>query len=307
MSNQHYVIGIDGGGTKTQALLADTDGTILSEARGFGSNPQIIGYERAAKVLFNLVRECCGKIKQPVKAVHHIVAGIAGIGRPADKAQLQNALLAVSDKNRIFRLESDARIGLEAALPWRAGIVLISGTGSIAYYRTEENHFFRAGGWGRILGDDGSGYAIARQALRAVMSHYDGQGKATLLTEKALQFFRLESPEYLVSAIRKAEGEIAPFAKSVLESASAQDEVALQILESNSIELLRLVETLLQKQPSAKKLTVATLGGLLDNINIYSDFVKKKIREQFPSVYFQKPKFPSVYGAVIMALEDSAK
>ncbi|MBI3194926.1 MAG: hypothetical protein HYZ34_10745 [Ignavibacteriae bacterium] len=305
MSNKHYVIGIDGGGTKTHALLSDMDGTILTEAKGFGSNPNIIGFDRSAKVIFNLIRECCGKIKQPVKSVQKVVAGIAGIGRPADRELLHDELLKLSDKNRIIKLESDARIALEAALPWRPGIVLISGTGSIAYYRTEKNQFFRTGGWGRILGDDGSGYAIAREALRAVMSQFDGQGKPTMLTNIALEFFQIDSPEYLVSAIRKAEGEIAPFTPKVFEAAGKQDEVAIQILESNSDDLLRLVEALLQKELPEKKLTISTLGGLLEKNNGFSELVKKKICRKFPYVYFQKPKFPSMYGALILALEES--
>ncbi|MBI5215816.1 MAG: hypothetical protein HY960_08690 [Ignavibacteriae bacterium] len=304
MSNKLYVIGIDGGGTKTRAMLADLHGTILSEANGFGSNPNIIGFDRSAKIIFNLIRECCGKIKQPVNYVRNVVAGIAGIGRPADKALLQKELLRLSDKNRIVRLESDARIALEAALPWRPGIVLIAGTGSIVYYRNDENQFARAGGWGRILGDDGSGYAIAREALRAVMSQFDGQGKPTLLTNKALDFFQIDSPEYLVSAIRKAEGEIAPFTPKVLEAAVEHDEVSIRILESNSDDLLRLVEVVMQKESPQKKLTIATLGGLLEKSNVYYDMVKKKIRQKFPHVYFQKPKFPSTFGALILALEE---
>jgi len=297
-----YVIGIDGGGTKTKALLATPEGEVLAEANTGPSNPQIVGFDRAAHSIFNLVRECCGKISQPVKTVKSIVAGIGGVGRAEDKAQLKEALRSVSVYTRNIQLEHDARVALEAALPWRPGIVLISGTGSIAFYRTKDNDFLRSGGWGRVLGDDGSGYAISREALRAVMLASEGRGKATILSEKVLDFFKIELPEHLISAIKRVNGDIASIAPIVLESAKEKDAVSVKILENGAKDLVELIQTLLKQNAPEGRITVAFEGGLLDNPNIYSNIVRKKLKEKFPSLYVQKPKFPPVYGALIMAI-----
>ncbi len=298
----NYVIGIDGGGTKTRALLATPDGDILAEANTGPSNPQIVGFDRAAHSIFNLVRECCGKISQPVKLVKSVVAGIGGIGRSEDKSQLIEALKSVSIYTKNIQLEHDARIALEAALPWRPGIVLISGTGSIAFYRTKDNLFLRSGGWGRVLGDDGSGYDLSREALRAVMLAYEERGKTTVLTDKVLKFFNIGMPDHLISAIKRINGDIAPIAPLILESAQENDTVALEILENGANELVMLIQTLINQHAPEGKITLAFEGGLLDKDNVYSSLVRRKLKEKFPSLYVQKPKFPPVYGALILAI-----
>ena len=212
---KRYVVGVDGGGTKTHAILVGLDGTVLAESFGGPSNLQKVGLEKAADALFSAILECCKNVKCAPEDVQSIVLGVSGAGRPADKAVLVEKLHALGVRRKFpvnnIVVETDARIALEAAFAGGPGIVLIGGTGSIALYRTEDGKLLRAGGWGNIIGDEGSGYAIARDALNAVMRQHDGRSEKTLLTKKALQHFSVEQVDHLITKIYHDHTDVASF------------------------------------------------------------------------------------------------
>lgn len=303
---KRYVIGIDGGGTKTHALLVGLDGTVIVELSGGPTNLQTVGVVPAAKVLCDLIQECCKKEQCTAEALQSVVLGIAGAGRASDKTQLLDSLLSISLKKKFplknVLVESDARIALEAAFAGGPGIVVIAGTGSIALYRAEDNKILRAGGWGKILGDEGSGYAVGREGLTSVVREYDGRGEKTLLRTKALQHFGLATVEELVPMIYQDHGDIPSFAPMVLEAAAERDRPAYRILVDNAAELVTLVRVLLMKARPRRKLPLALMGSLLETENPYSKLVKEKIISSLPQIVVQKPKFPAAFGAAIIGL-----
>lgn len=304
--NRRYVIGIDGGGTKTNALIVRQDGTVIAECSCGPTQIQTFGVKLVAVSLFELIRECCKKIDCKPENLQSIVLGIAGAGRASDRTELTDTLHAISVKKKFLlkniTVETDARVALESAFASGPGIVLIAGTGSIALYRTEDGKILRAGGWGRIIGDEGSGYCLAKDALNLVMRQFDGRGDKTELTKKAFAHFEVFSHDELITKVYHEKIDIASFSPKVFEATAEHDRIAHSILVRNAAELTELVRRLIMQALPKKKLPVALMGGLLESENPYSKMVKEKIISSLPNVVVQKPKFPAAFGAAIIGL-----
>lgn len=307
MTEQRRVVaGIDGGGTKTRALLVALDGTVLAEATGGASNVRKKGVADAAETVFDLVRKCAEKAEVSSPAILQVVAGLAGAGRPSVRTETAAAISSLGQKHKFplthVTVETDARIALEAAFPGKPVIALIAGTGSIALHRDEEHRIHRAGGWGSILGDEGSGTAVARDGLAAVMRQYDGRAEKTLLTAKALDHFSVAEVEELVTVVHSEKTDLAAFAEKVIAAAVERDRTARQILLKNAAELVEHVRVLTLAHPPKHKLPVCLMGGLLEGENEYSKIVREKLAATLPQVIIQKPKFPPAFGAAILGL-----
>ncbi len=303
---KRVVVGIDGGGTKTRALLVGFDGTILAELTAGASNVQKKGVAEAAEIFFDLVQKLAEKAETPHSAIAHVVVGAAGAGRPSTRSELATAITSLGQKNKFplsqVTVETDARIALEAAFPGKPVIALIAGTGSIALYRADDNQIHRAGGWGSVIGDEGSGYAVARDACNAVMRQHDGRSEKTLLTEKLMAHFDLKEIEDLIPKIHTEKVELAPFVEKVLQAVTERDRVARQILLKHAAELVEHVRILTIAHPSRNKLAVCLMGGLLENENEYSKLVREKLIATLPQIVVQKPKFPAAFGAAILGM-----
>jgi N-acetylglucosamine kinase-like BadF-type ATPase len=155
-----HVLGIDVGGTKTIGLLGDESGRIVASARGPGANLQAVGELELEKVLHAVMQETVG----PLGAAPDVIClGIAGVDRPDDSATVRGILNRIGFKARIL-VVNDALIALRAGVPEGAGVVIVAGTGSIAYGCDRDGYAARSGGWGYVLGDEGSGYWMGRLA-----------------------------------------------------------------------------------------------------------------------------------------------
>src|SRR5712691_2741079 len=183
-----HVLGIDAGGTKTVCFLADEQGTIVSEGRGAGANLQSSGELAVEKVLHEVMETAIGDRAITPSA---ICLGIAGVDRENDARIVRAIMRRIGYKSRIL-VVNDALIALVAGAQDSPGIVVIAGTGSIVYGRNANSDAARAGGWGHIIGDEGSGYWIGREALAASMRAVDGRGPATQLTDDVLEHFGIE-------------------------------------------------------------------------------------------------------------------
>src|SRR5438094_5056583 len=180
-----HVLGIDAGGTKTVCLLADERGMIVSEGRGPGANLHAAGELEVEKVLHEVMEEAIGERDIAPAA---ICLGIAGVDRDDEARTVRAIMRRIGYKSRIL-VVNDALIALVAGAGDNPGIVVIAGTGSIVYGRSAAGEAARAGGWGHIIGDEGSGYWIGREALAAIMRAADGRGPATKLAEDMLAHF----------------------------------------------------------------------------------------------------------------------
>src|SRR5213595_1295172 len=192
-----HVLGIDAGGTKTVCLLADEHGAIVSEARGPGANLHAAGELAVEKALHDVMERAIGD-RAIVPAA--ICLGIAGVDRE-DEAQIVRGIMRrimrrIGHRSRVL-VVNDALIALVAGARDAPAIVIIAGTGSIVYGRNAGGDAARAGGWGHMIGDEGSGYWIGREALSAVMRASDGRGAATALTAEVLAHFEIADVSHL--------------------------------------------------------------------------------------------------------------
>jgi len=158
-----HVLGIDAGGTKTVCLLADERGSILSGGRGAGANLHAAGAQAVEQVLRDVMSEAIGD-RAIVPAA--ICLGIAGVDREDEARIVRDLMRRIAPQSRVL-VVNDALIALVAGARDAPGIVIIAGTGSIAYGRNAAGDAARAGGRGHMIGDEGSGYWIGREALAA--------------------------------------------------------------------------------------------------------------------------------------------
>ncbi|MBI4475636.1 MAG: hypothetical protein HY654_00595 [Acidobacteria bacterium] len=233
----HYVLGFDAGATKTMCLLADEEGRIVAQVRGGGANLQLAGELGLEKVLHELMARALGERTIVPKAV---CIGMAGVDREDDAATVRAIMTRIAYQARIV-VVNDALISLLAGAGDEPGVVIVSGTGSISYGRDGRNRAARSGGWGHVLGDEGSGYWIGRQALRAVVREADGRSQRTSLTPRVLAHFGLNQPSDLIRAVYGkplTPSAVAALADCVREAHAERDPVATRILDHAVTELL---------------------------------------------------------------------
>lgn len=267
----NYVIGVDGGGTKTLALLADRDGHVIASGVSGASNYTAVGFEAACAALesaIDLAR------KNHPGEISALCLGLAGAGRQDDMEHFQIWAFTKFPGTAV-KVVNDAEILLAIGSPTGAALALICGTGSIVYGRTTTGELIRAGGWGYLFGDEGSGYAIGVATLRAVMQEYDGRGPATVLTELVLERRGLSSPAELVRSIYGAESprlEVASLSDLVEQAASQGDRVALAILDEAARELSRTVAVVYPKLGTATAPLVISGGTILHGTYLQTAF-----------------------------------
>jgi N-acetylglucosamine kinase-like BadF-type ATPase len=257
-----YILGVDGGGTKTLALLGDLDGHVLARGVSGPSNHNAVGFDAACSALENAITMARTDYPGEISA---LCLGLSGAGRKEDIEQFQNWAVHKFPKTAV-KVVSDAEILLMAGAPSGPALVLICGTGSIVYGRTVTGELIRAGGWGYLFGDEGSGYAIGIAALRAVMQAHDGRGPETLLSELVLERYGLHTPPELVHAIYGAESprsEVATLADLVEQAASRGDSAAIAILETSARELVRTIAAVYPKLGTSAVPLVITGGTIL--------------------------------------------
>jgi N-acetylglucosamine kinase-like BadF-type ATPase len=172
-----YVIGIDAGGTKTVGLLADGSGRVLSKAISSGANLVVKGELAVEKVLFDIIESL--EAPEPAAA---LCLGMAGIGQPGAEELIHGVLRRLGQRQAI-RVVNDAAVALVAGAPTGVGIVVAAGTGSIAYGVDPTGHTARSGGWGYLLGDEGSAFWLGHYAVRHAVRAADGRGIPTALYE----------------------------------------------------------------------------------------------------------------------------
>jgi N-acetylglucosamine kinase-like BadF-type ATPase len=299
-----YVLGIDAGGTKTMCLLADGRGRIVGEARGPGANLQAAGELEVEKVLHEVMERAIGD-REPLPSA--ICVGMAGVDREGDAALLHVLMRRIGYKARIV-ITNDALIALVAGVADEPGVVLIAGTGSIAYGRNRRNEAARAGGWGYVLGDEGSGYWIGRHALRAVVRESDGRGPRTALTPLVLEHYGATHASGLVHAIYDCAVRpqaIAAVARAVQRAADEGDEVAAGILAVGARELAACAASVVRRLGlTDERFTFVLAGGILQAVPRLTEGVEARLLELAPQSRIERLTREPATGAVTLALAE---
>jgi len=256
-------IGIDGGGTRTVAVLVDDAGRERARVEGAAGRVDIRAPQDAAAVLIDLARAAARD--GGADRVTALCAALAGAGREPERTRVEDALRAAG-LAAVTTVVTDAEAAMCDAFGTGPGILLIAGTGSIAWGRGEDGRVARTGGWGHLLGDEGSGYAIGLAALRAVLRAHDGRGLPTRLENGVLAATRLSAPELLVHFVVNAgKSDVAALAPLVFAEAD-QDAVALGIIEDAARALAGHVAALYTRlRPWSMPVPIAFSGGLVSN------------------------------------------
>ncbi len=298
------VLGIDAGGSRTTGLLADAEGRVVSTARGPGANLQSAGELEVEKVLHQLIEDTLGESTARPSA---ICLGMAGVDRPDDARIIRGILARIGYRAKVL-VVNDALIALEAGLPGTPGIGMIAGTGSIAYGRDDRGQAARAGGLGHVLSDEGSGYWLGREALRAVVRAADGRGERTALTSPVLRHYEVTEPAHLVRLVYSSgarPAEIATLAREVGEVADAGDSVAQAIVESGAGELVRMAESV-AKQLSLSTPVILQSGGALRGVTRLRSRTEAQLKERLPGCEVRLLDVEPAHGALRLALADVA-
>src|SRR5437868_2766854 len=293
-----HVLGIDAGGTKTMCLLADEEGRILGEARGGGANLQAAGELEVEKVLHSVIDAAIGNRDIRPAA---ICLGIAGVDRPADTAAVHSIMRRIGFKARVI-VVNDALVALVAGAGDAAGVVIVAGTGSIAYGRDGAGRAARAGGWGYLLGDEGGGFWIGRAALTAVVRQFDGRGPATLLTPMILEHLDLSTPKELIHEIYYRDVHrhtIAGIAGLVQRAMDGHDAIAADILGRAGGGLASAASSVIGRLGMrCNALPTRRAGGIFRGVPWLVDNVTGRLSEIAPRTHVQRLDVEPAIGAV---------
>ncbi len=298
-----YIIGIDGGGTQTVGYLADENQKLMQKEKVGPTNYHSVGIKKVKKNLKMLIENLCEKSKIKVEDVTFVSSGIAGVDRPEDKALLRNILKQLDYDFKII-VNNDVKTALTNAHGEQKGIMLVCGTGSIAAGVNGKNNFVRVGGWGHLIGDEGSGYKIAIKMLQKIMKSFDGREKSTELTELVLKELGIEEPLEILDYVYNPEiskENIADLTPLLFEAIRAGDDIAREIVDNAADNLLEMVKTVIGKLKLSEKDQIISLsGGVFENSKIMKETFKNKAKKEIPSITFREPKFPPGIGALII-------
>ena len=297
-----HVLGIDAGGTKTVALLADGEGNILGEGRAGAANLQTEGELEVEKILHDVIeRATDGRHLSPSA----VCLGMAGVDRADDARIIRDVMRRLGFRSNAL-IVNDALIALVAGAGPSPGVVVVSGTGSIAYGVNHQGIAARAGGWGPTLGDEGSGYWIGRRALAAVMRDVDCRGPRTALTHLVLRHFNLPKPELLVAEIyHQPQGRRAIAALgSVVDFARGDgDPVAIDIMTQAADELaLAAASVIARLEMRGEQCPVLLSGGMLRESAWLAGELRNRMAEVAPRSTVRILTEEPATGAVRLAI-----
>jgi N-acetylglucosamine kinase-like BadF-type ATPase len=311
MSESSLILGADGGGSKTLGILADVDGTEVARCYVGASNPNVVGVKEAADNLAELLLACCNEAGRSPEELSAAVFGLAGAGNATIKARLLGALETVLQKRGLkmprTQIESDARIALEGAFGGGPGIIVIAGTGSSVLGKSSEGVITLVGGWGRLLGDEGSGYFVGREALKALATMLDGRAKTSPLRSLLENRFGLGSREGVVNAVYQEALAIPSLAPAVLEVAEQGDLVAADIFRRGAALLAEQLAVLVRLYQDLPRIGVVFVGGLIDHDNFYTRTLRDAAWALSSAVDVAPPLHSPAMGAVLLAQQSLQK
>jgi len=300
-----YFLGVDGGASKTAAIVTDEHGTELGRGLAGGSNHLRVGIEEATRNVERAVNLALVQAGIAIREIEYAYCGIAGSDHPAHHEKVVEALRVFFPRGN-FIVDTDGRVALTGAIGFGAGIVIISGTGSVAFGRNELGREARAGGWGPTLGDEGSGYAIAREGLASIVRAYDGRGERTLMTQLLCNEYDMcdptDLPKFVYATTTHAD-DIARYGKLVIEAAKDGDSVALEIIDKAGRELATCVLAVAERlELTSQPFPVAYVGGAFNAGEVLIAPMRQTIVTSAPQAVIAPPRNTPVEGAAMMAI-----
>ncbi|HVE78277.1 MAG TPA: BadF/BadG/BcrA/BcrD ATPase family protein [Gemmatimonadaceae bacterium] len=298
------VVGVDGGGSKTRALVADERGTAIGDVEGPPSAVRPGGVEASADVIAAIVRDALASCNMTHVVPKVLCVGVAGVGRDAERHAFWQALVSRELAEETV-VHADATIALDDAFGDGPGVLLIAGTGSVAVARGPTGAVDRCGGWGPVFGDEGGGSWIGRRALSVVAAAADGREPETALTGAILTAAQVSEVRDLIAwAAAATPAQMATLAPAVMSVAEAGD------LRANSLLSIAVEELALHVRTMARRLfgderasvPVAFAGGLLARGSALRKRLEHRLRAAVPGAQVRAEPVDPARGAVRGAL-----
>ncbi|MGI6660800.1 MAG: N-acetylglucosamine kinase [Bacillota bacterium] len=296
-----FFLGIDGGGTSTTACIIDETGQVVALGAGGPSNINYTPEDQAKKSVQDALDAArrAASAKYPGLTVSAACAALAGAGSDQNKVRAAD-LLKPLFAGIPFLVVEDVKGALHGALEGQDGIAVISGTGSNCL-GVRNGKYKRSGGWGSLLGDEGSGFMIAKKGLTAALRAYDGRSQATSLTDRFVAHFCLNTPEDIFAAVHPLSREqIAALAVVVFEEYEKGDAAARKIIQEESMELAVMVRAVHKALEFAGETLVAMIGGCFSQAGFKNAFISH-LETTVPKARAIFPLEPPHVGAALLA------
>lgn len=312
MSAHQYVIGVDGGGTKTLGVIMTETEEVLGRASGPSSNIHSVPHAEVEETLRSLVTSLCRDAGIEPTQLDGICLGMAGCDSPQDRAVLQGFLGPIIGEKTQLTIINDAIVAARAVLGELHGLLLIAGTGSICFgWNNQTGKTSRCGGWGHLLSDEGSGYTLGMEAMRAILRGVDGRSERTSLEGRILGHFGMKEPRDLLQFVYGPKGtkaEVASLSRFVMEEDEAGDAAARRILDQQAALLAELVVPVFRALISDddRDVPIGLWGGNLVHGDSYrARFLSHMNATGLPLRPVVAPDADAVIGAARHALSES--
>jgi len=295
-----HVLGVDGGGSATRSVIISTGGEVLATAETGPSNPITVGTERALANILEAIDEASARC-----GVHEFLAsrlGVAGTDRSRLRQELLDGMRSSFGDTAIV---SDAASALAGGTGCRPGVVVIAGTGSIAYGENRLGETARAGGWGWRLGDEGSGYTIGLKAIMAALRAHDGRGPKTMLKQKIVSHLGLGRMEDIIDWVYEPGREprdVAYLVPLVREAEAEGDEAAALVMAEAGAELGFVANAVIRRLGMSGEFPVSLNGGVFKQPSGYIIAFEEVVRREASECALIKPRMPPLLGSGLLAL-----
>ncbi len=303
-----YIIGVDGGGSKTDGLCADMSGHVLTRATTGPTSLTATSLGLASMNLVETFRQLTagltGELYFP-----KVVIGIAGLDTPEEKQRAEDVFRDVLQGYHIGTLTivNDIHLVLAAGSKQGNVIALISGTGSQCYGKGMDGRSARTGGMDFLLTDQGSGYEIGRRVLRAAVCSFDGRSIPSSLEQMVLKHFEVEDFNDLKAKVyfpilNKAQ--VAELAKVCVDAHQQGDKVATQILDDMALDLLNMAEAVIRRLEFTNEAAEVICSGGIAKLPFIFEKVKSALAPKYPKLSIKIMEEEPVFGAITLALEE---
>ena len=294
-----YVFGVDGGASTCRAVLITDDGRVVYLGKGPGVNYHEVGASQAASTIRRMFQDALQIAHARPEECQGIGLGLAGAAREQDKKILTGMFDPIFGKDK-YSLISDAEIALISGTLAEFGVIVISGTGSIVYGRNAEGKEARYGGYGPLISDEGSGYRIALEGIRAVARAFNSVDGSSTMMEPIFAHLNVKTFDELVTWINSpavSREKIASLAPLIIDLAMENDPAAYEIIQQQTDLLALGVESVCKRLGLSERFDTVLSGGVFGNSPKYRQFVQKKIRYLVPGANVITPKLEPVLGA----------
>lgn len=302
------IVAVDAGGTKTDCMVGTERGEVLARAWAGPANLQVSGPQAMRAEILAAVAKARAQLPAGDETFDVLFVGAAGVARPGDREEVSALLKETGVAGKVV-VDNDAVIALAGGTLGQPGVVVIAGTGSIAFGVNARGERARAGGWGYVLGDEGSAYDIGRQALASVMRASDGRGEPTALCDAILQHFKITSPDDLVGLVYQkglGRADIAGLAVLVAEVARKGDRVARRILRKAGTELGAAAASVVRKLGMGSEAVLCvTSGGVFRAGELVRRALVRELAKTCPACEVVEARFPPVVGAYLLGIQEA--